>query len=695
MARWGDRGEDIALRLYSARLIGADPSLVLHGGGNVSLKRTVRDVLGREVEAILVKGSGRDLAALEPHDLVALELEPLRRLRAAPALDDAAMTNELRRASLDASAPPPSIETLVHAFLPHRFVDHSHADAVVTLTNTPRGEELVKEAAGDGVVLVPYVVPGFELARALARAHAEEPEADAFLLLHHGLFTVGENARSSYERHVEVVEGCRRLAEARVGGRRLVPVEAPPGDPAERAAWVAPLLRGLLARPTGDEDRPWRAPILEWRGGRETLRVLAAPEAAGLAASPPLVTDHLIRTRTHPLFVPDPPWDDPGTLRERLSAAVETYREEYRRYLSTHSARAATGAATQPAAVRGADPSPAVVLLPGAGAFCWGPSKREARIAADITERTLAAKERAHFLGGYRGLSPDHLFAMEFRGLQLAKKGADARPLTGRVVAISGGAGAIGAAVAEVCAEAGAHVLLADLDEERLARTVEDLGDRHGAGRAAAVATDVTDPAAVEACFARCCQIFGGLDVLVPNAGIARAAPLDCMEPADFQRVVEINLHGYFLFLREGIRLLKTQGLGGHIVINASKNVFAPGREFGAYSASKAGGHQLGKVAALELAEHGIRVNMINADGIFGDEDHPSGLWREVGPERARARGVPLEELPEFYRRRNLLKARVTGRHVGNAVVFFASGATPTTGATLPVDGGLPEAFPR
>ncbi|MFQ5889495.1 MAG: bifunctional aldolase/short-chain dehydrogenase [Gemmatimonadota bacterium] len=693
--RWEGCGEDVALRLYTARLIGADPALVLHGGGNVSLKRRLRTVLGEYVEAILVKGSGRDLAGLEPADLAALELTPLRRLRALPSLTDAEMVNELRRAAFDADAPLPSIETLVHAFLPHRYIDHSHADAVLALTNQPGGEAMVREAVGEGVVIVPYVRPGFELAIAMAEAHEQEPAADAFVLLHHGLFTGGEDARSAYERHIEIVDACELLAARRRGDRKLTTSFRTTAPPGELAARVAPILRGLLATATEDEDRPYRAPILDWRAGEDVLRFVNSAEAGELAATGPLVTDHLIRTRTHALYVRDPEWENPAALKELLREAVGSYRQAYRRYIEAHLA-VDTPAGGPPEAAREADTSPAVVLLPGAGAFCWGPTREDARIAADVTEHTLAVKETAHLIGGYRALPPEHLFEMEFRGLQLAKLPPEEEmPLTGRIVAISGGAGAIGAGVADRCAAAGAHVALADVDEARLRRTVEELETRWGAGRAAGLVMDVTDPASVRSGFERMCQLFGGVDVVVPNAGIARAAPIDSMDPAEFRLVMDINLFGYLLFMQEGIRILKAQGIGGHIVINASKNVFAPGREFAAYSASKAAGHQLGKVAALELAEHGIRVNMINADAVFGDAAHPSGLWETVGPERAKARGMPLEELPDYYRKRNLLKARVTGRHVGNAVVFFASGATPTTGATLPVDGGLPEAFPR
>lgn len=684
--QWGPQhGEQLALRLYTARLLGRDPDLVLHGGGNVSVKQPHQTIVGEQAEAIHVKASGHDLAAIEPGGMPALDLAYLRRLRRLDRLDDDAMVNQLRTHLFDASSPTPSIEALMHAFLPHRFVDHSHADAVLTLTNQPDGEHLVRDALGERAAILPYVAPGFELAKAVADLYEANPSVEGIVLLQHGLITFGDTARESYERHILLVDACEKAAARRLAGRSLTPGFRTDARPADLAAAVGPVLRGLLAVPTGDADRPYRRPILEWRAGGDVLAFVNSKEAAQLAAAGPLTCDHLIRTKPWPLFVERPAWSDAQHLRRQLQEAVESYRSRYRGYVAAHG-----GSAAQ------ADPSPKVVLLSGAGAFCWGPTKRDAQIAADITEHTLAAKAVAGLIGSYAALAPEHLFAMEYRSIQLAKLGERPdRPLEGQVVVISGGAGAIGAAVAEVCAKAGAHVVVTDLSEERLAKVVRGVEKAAGAGTAAALVMDVTDETSVRRGFEQTCRLFGGVDVLVPNAGVAHVAPIEQLDVQDFRRVMEVNVTGYLLFMREGIRVLKQQGLGGHIVINASKNVFGPGRDFGAYSASKAAGHQLGKVAAIELAEHNIRVNMINADAVFAHGDIASGLWSQVGPVRAKTRGLQTEDLPEYYRGRNLLKARVLGHHVGNAVVFFASNATPTTGATLPVDGGVIEAFPR
>ena len=336
-----------------------------------------------------------------------------------------------------------------------------------------------------------------------------------------------------------------------------------------------------------------------------------------------------------------------------------------------------------------------MILVPGIGIFTAGRTKQDARIAADIAEHTLRAKALANSIGRYTALSDADLFDMEYWSLEQAKLGKAKEPvLAGQVALVTGAAGAIGFAVCRKLVEAGAHVVVTDLEQGRLDAAVAEL-DPKRRGLAAGVVMDVTDERSVASGLDQASRLYGGIDILVLNAGIAHVSAIEETEPAAFRRVVDVNLVGYFLVLRTAAALLRRQGTGGNVIVNSSKNVFGPGADFGAYSASKAGAHQLGKVAALELAAAGVRVNMVNADAVFGDAARPSGLWQEVGPARARSRGLEPAELQHYYRSRNLLKATVTGEHVGNAVVFFASNLTPTTGATLPVDGGIPEAFPR
>ncbi len=667
-SRWSDReatelvarlaprwGEDLALRVYTSRLIGRDPDLVLHGGGNTSLKGPVTTLVGERVEALFVKGSGWDLAAIEPPGLPAVDLVHLRKLRALAELSDEEMVNQLRTHLFDAGAPNPSVETLLHAFLPHRFIDHTHADVALVVTNQPRDEAaaMVREAFGPRWAIVPYVMPGFALAKLAAEVYERDPSAEGLVLMNHGLFTFADDARTAYERMIAGVDRAERFVRARACTR------PPPGrgarpevPPAEAAARLAPVLRGALAEATGDADRPWRRMILEHR-------------ASG-----------------------DLPLDDAKALRERLDAVVATYRAAYDAYFEANRQRARTR-------VTKLDSFPRVVLVPGVGVVAAGRTKQEARIAADIAEHTLRAKALASAIGRYAALGDADLFDMEYWSLEQAKLGAAKEAaLAGQVALVTGAAGAIGFAICQKLIDAGAHVVAADLGGERLDAAVGELDPRRR-GLAAGVVMDVTDERSVAAGCAEACRLYGGVDILVLNAGVAHVSSIEATDAAAFRRVVDVNLTGYFLVLREAAALFRRQGTGGNVIVNSSKNVFAPGADFGAYSASKAGAHQLGKVAALELAAAGVRVNLVNADAVFGDAKRPSGLWQAVGPARARSRGLDPAALQDYYRQRNLLKAVVTAEHVGNAVVFFASNLTPTTGATLPVDGGVPDAFPR
>jgi rhamnulose-1-phosphate aldolase/alcohol dehydrogenase len=702
-SRWSDReaaefverlapkwGEDMALRVYTSRLIGRDPDLVMHGGGNTSLKGTVKTLVGDEMEALFVKGSGWDLDAIEPPGLPAVDLRHLRRLRALGALSDEEMVNQLRTHLFDAAAPNPSVETLLHAFLPHKFIDHTHADIALVVTNQPTAENeaLAREAFGSAWAVVPYIMPGFALAKLAAEVFEKSSKVEGLVLLNHGLFTFADDARTAYERMIAGVDRAERFVAARRkdAARVTVPVDLPRAEAA--ASRLAPILRAALAEPTGDGDRPWRRWVLDHRATEEGLRLLARADAAELALRGPLTPDHVIRTKgPHLSLDGNLPLDD-DALRTHVAAQIEQYRRAYDAYFSANAGRA-RGKVTK------LDATPRVLLVPGVGIFAAGRTKADARIAADIAEHTIVAKALANDVGRYTALSDGDLFDMEYWVLEQAKLGkAKEPPLAGQVALVTGAVGAIGFGICKQLVVAGAHVVLTDIDQGKLDAAVKQL-DPKGKGVAAGVVMDVTSEQSVAAGFAQAARLYGGIDVLVLNAGVAHVSKIEATDPQAFRRVLDVNLVGYFLCLREGAQLLRRQGTGGHVIVNSSKNVFAPGADFGTYSASKAGAHQLGKVAALELAGAGIRVNMINADAVFGDASRPSGLWQEVGPARAKSRGLDPSELQEFYRQRNLLKALVTPEHVGNAVVFLATNQTPTTGATIPVDGGVLEAFPR
>jgi rhamnose utilization protein RhaD (predicted bifunctional aldolase and dehydrogenase)/NAD(P)-dependent dehydrogenase (short-subunit alcohol dehydrogenase family) len=699
VARYGaEWGEPLALRTYSARLLGSEPSLVLHGGGNSSVKALWNNVFGEEVKALYIKASGADMATIAPSGHVGLDLEFLLRLRELSDMEDFEMVELLRTHLLHADSPTPSIEALVHAFLPATYVDHTHAGALLALTNRKGGAKAVVEALGDDVAVVPYVAPGFKLALATALAVKVHLKARGLVLSHHGLITWGPTAEESYEMMIDLVSHAESyLAKGRTN--HAVSTAPPAGAAApgpkteaavdERLARTAAVLRGLLADPTLDADRRYRRVVLLTMNTPEVLAALDAPSACEILVTPPLTTDHLIRTKALPLWVEGLDLDDEGKLRAGLSGAVEEYSRAYTAYVDRF-------ASAMPAGMEPFSPKPRVVMVPGLGVFCGGTDLREATIARDITQHTIATKAAIAASGGtYEGLPEAELFAMEYRTLQHAKlAGAVPAPLRGCVALVTGAAGAIGTGICQGLLEAGCLVVGSDLPGGALEDLVGTLGTEFP-GKIIGVAMDVTDPESVADAFAEVARLWGGVDLVVPNAGVAAVASLTELDLEAYRRLERVNVEGTLLVLAEAARWLKRQGTGGDIVLVSTKNVFCPGASFGAYSSTKAAAHQLARVASLELAADDVRVNMVSPDAVFSHGARRSGLWAEVGPGRMKARGLDEAGLEAYYRDRNLLRARVTATHVANAVLFFATRQTPTTGATIPVDGGLPDATPR
>ena len=674
----------LALRVYTSRLIGAEPGLVLHGGGNTSAKARVTTLLGEEMEVLFIKGSGWDLATIEPAGFPALDLGYLRKLRRLEALTDEEMVNQFRTHLRSAAAPDPSIETLVHAFLPHAFIDHTHADAIVTLTNLVDGEALLREALGPEIGILPFIMPGFPLAKEVARLYESRVSMDCIILMHHGIFTFADDAESAYAKMIDYVTRAENFIAEAVGKKpRPAARSAAKPDPAV----LLPMLRGALALP--DPTGQPRTMLLAVRHDADILAALDREDAEPLFTTGVLTPDHVIRTKNYPLFLDLQGTQGHEDIQARIGLRLTAYRERYDRYVTAQ----ATAQRVTPTRL---DPMPRVILVPGLGLVTAGATAKDAGIAADIASHTLRAKIQGAALGPYRELDEASIFAMEYWRLEQAKLGRT-RPqsLSGKVALVTGGGGAMALGIGRQLLAAGARLFLSEIDPVRLGRVTGRLAGEFGPGRVDGLVMDVTDLDSVTGGLNRLVLTCGGLDILVPNAGVAHVARLEDLDAAAFVRVMAVNCTGTFTMIKAAVPIFRRQGTGGHIIINSSKNVFAPSPAFGAYSASKAAAHQLGKIAALELAEIGVRVNMINADAVFGDEAVDSGLWAVVGPDRMRARHLDPAGLKDYYRQRNLLKTEVLADHVGHAVVFFASNQTPTTGATLPVDGGIPEAFPR
>ncbi|RTZ92406.1 MAG: bifunctional aldolase/short-chain dehydrogenase [Deltaproteobacteria bacterium] len=699
MKRWSNRelqkykdryakkfGEALAVRVYTSQLLGKDPDLVLHGGGNTSVKAPFTTLLGDKVPALYVKGSGWNMATAGPEGFVPLDLETLLRLRKLDELGDDAMFEQLRVAMLRPLSFNPSIEALAHAWIGKAYVDHTHANAILTLTNQDNGEERVREALGDDVLIRPYIHPGFYLSKDIADSLDASPNVRGIVLMHHGLFTFDDDPRVSYETHLELVDKAESYIQGKIS-RTFFVIDSE-GSDNTLVAKVAPIVRGALAGRTRDPDHPFSPVILRILRDEETLGLISHPDFRKIIEGPVLTADFLIRTKPWMAWVESPSLDDLEAFSRQIHETVHDFSQRYQAYYKRGVERTGRGFPMF-------NPSPRILVIPGLGVFCTGSTLKEANITADLAKATLRVKRDIIAMGGnYLGIPEEKLFEMEYWGPQLAKLSGEALPLAGRIAVITGAAGAIGSAICRKLCEEGCIVVGTDLEGERLedleARLTGEFGENFFA-----LPMDVTDEASVRKGFEAICLKYGGVDILISNAGIAFVKALDELDLEDFRRIEKVNVEGTLLFLKWGIKILKAQATGGDVVHISTKNVPSPGSSFGAYSATKAAAHQLARVASLELAPHGIRVNNLAPDAVFKGEGRKSGLWEVCGPERMKARGLDEQGLEEYYRNRNLLKIQVRADHVANGVFFFVSRQTPTTGATLPIDGGLPDATPR
>jgi rhamnulose-1-phosphate aldolase/alcohol dehydrogenase len=668
----------IDLLVYRSRLIGRDPGLVLRGAGNTSLKQDEIDFRGRAVPVIRVKGSGRDLATAVSADFAALRMDDLVPLREREAMTDEAMVDWLLRCLLEPGSPRPSIETLLHAFLPHAHVDHTHADAVLSITDTADPRRLVTEAFAGSAVLVRYRRPGFGLATDVSQAAGSAPGARAVVLERHGLITWGDSSKACYENTVAMVSRAEEYLAHRARGRAVFgAVERPPLPADERrraAARMLPRIRGLLA---GARESPEHV-IVRYDDGDEVLDFVGREAAAQISLAGPATPDHLMYIRARPLWLSD-------HSAESLRRDVEKYAAWYETYERKH-------AAGQGAPL---DRRPRVVLAPGVGMFTSWTDAARADLVGEVYRHAISVMRGAEGLGGYRSLAHQEMYDVETWPLELYRMSLAPGPreLEGRVALITGAARGIGRATALRLAASGCHVVVTDRDFEGVQALARAIEAEQGPGRALAQALDVTDETGVAIGFEAAVLAYGGLDILISNAGIAHVSPIDGMELADWRRSFDVNATGHFLVARAAVRIMKEQGTGGSLVFVASKNVLAPGKDFGAYSASKAAQAQLARILAIENGAQGVRVNMINPDAVFQD----SGLWSaDLREERARAHGIAPEALEEFYRKRNLLATRVTAEDVAEAALWLAGDRSArTTGCIITVDGGVREAFPR
>ncbi len=679
VSRWGKRwGEDLALRVYTSRLLGHEPALVLHGGGNTSAKGRAREISGAEAEVLWVKGSGWDLATIEPEGFPACRMAPLLACLALERLTDEDMVKALKSQMLDPTSPAPSVEALLHAFLPGRFVDHTHADAVLAVIDQPDGAARAAEVWGNEVLLVPYVMPGFLLARRVAELGERVRGKAVMILEQHGIFTWGDSARESYDRMIDAVTRAEEYIERKKArsSRPTADVGVVVSSDARHDAQrrLSPLVRGALER-AADGGRF----VLEWREEPEILTLVARHDARELSQIGPMTPDHVLRTKPVPAFL-DVDGGDDAAVRSALDAELFRYGAWYAEYFQENAPRFG-------ASLTRLDRLPRVMLWPGLGALTMGKTLDDARITGDVYAHTAKVILDATALGRYAPVTHTDLFDVEYWSLEQAKlkvKAAAAGPLARRIALVTGAAKGIGLATATHFLELGAHVLLSDVDQAGLTIAQATLAARFGR-RCAAFAADVTRAEEAKRIVAAVVDAFGGLDVVVSNAGNAPSGLLHTEAgEAALLRSLELNLLSHQFIAHSACDVFRAQGVGGCLLFNASKSAFNPGKEFGPYAVPKAAVLALMRQYAVDLGAQGIRANAVNADRIR------TALLDGLVESRARARGIS----PDEYFRDNLLHRETTALDVARAFAFLAT-AEATSGAVVTVDGGNAAAFPR
>ena len=653
-SRWSDQESsrctgDLALRVYTSRLLGAEPSLVLHGGGNTSVKSSITNLFGEQEQVIYVKGSGWDLETIEAAGFAPCRMQPLLALSTLESLSDPQMAAELRKSMTDLNAPAPSVEAILHAILPARFVDHTHADAILTMTNSPDGEQRVRELFGDRLVYVPYVMPGFKLARLCADLYPTQAGRNTvgMLLLKHGLFTFGETARDSYERMIELVSLAEGYLAKRVASA-AVAVEFPEASTTGSSSKA--LRAEIAALRKAVSDTAGSPMILSVRADAEAIAFATRPDVSKVSQRGPATPDHVIRTKRIPLLGRD------------VTAYADAYGEYFRELGNT--------------SLTMLDPAPRVILDSELGLVTIGRTAKDAAIVEEIYRHTMRIISQATALGGWEALPAQDVFDVEYWDLEQAKvrKGGAPPVLTGEVAVVTGAASGIGKACVASLLSRGAAVVALDRSSS--------VGSLHRRRDYLGLTCDVTSESEISRALEAGVRAFGGLDMLVLNAGIfPPSAPVSALSSDTWRQTMSINLDANLVLLRESHPLLKLSPRGGRVVIIGSKNVPAPGPGAAAYSASKAALQQLARVVALEWGTDRIRVNTIHPNAVFD-----TALWTpEIISARAASYGVSAEE----YRTNNVLKVEVASRDVAELAAELCGPLfAKTTGAQIPVDGG-------
>lgn len=668
--------------VYRSNLIGADRTVCNWGGGNTSMKTTEKDFRGREIEVMWVKGSGSDLATMKAHNFTGLRLDDIRPLIERDQMSDEEMVDYLSHCMIDSKHPRPSIETLLHAFLPYNHVDHTHPDAIISICCADNGKQIAEDIYGSRFVWVPYVRPGFTLSKMIADGVANNPNAELVLMEKHGLVTWGDTSEKCYEKTISIIQEAEQYIHERInqkqrfGGRRY---ESLPADKRKQIlAGIMPVIRGAVS----DEKQM----ILSYDDHEEVLEFVnsvQAPELSQIGAACP---DHLVHTKRVPLYIEwNPETQDAQELEDLLKSGIERFKAEYQAYFARN----------QQEGDQIFESAPRVILIPGIGMVNTGKSLAMSKVSGALYQRAIAVMKGSTSLGQFVSLNENESYHVEYWPLELYKLtlAPPEAEFSRKVALVTGGAGGIGSAACRRFAAEGGHVIAADLNIEGAQKIAEEINETYGEGRAMAVKMDVTNEEEVQSAFEEAALTYGGIDIVVNNAGLATSSPFDETSLKEWNLNINVLGTGYFLVAREAFKQMKQQNIGGSMVFVGSKNAVYAGKNASAYSSVKALETHLARCIAAEGGEYGIRVNSVLPDAVLQGSAIWGSSWRE---ERAAAYGIGQDQLEEHYRKRTTLLVNIYPQDIAESIAFLASSkAEKTTGCMVTVDGGVPAAFTR
>ena len=668
--------------VYRSNLIGTDRAVCNWGGGNTSMKTTVKDFRGRDVEVMWVKGSGSDLATMKAHNFTGLNLDDIRPLLEKAEMPDEEMVEYLSHCMIDSKHPRASIETLLHAFLPFKHVDHTHPDAIISLCCADNGKQIAEEIYGNRFVWVPYIRPGFTLSKMIAEGVKNNPNAELVLMEKHGLVVWGDTAKESYEKTIAIINEAESYINRKIetnqvfGGAKYEALSN--ADAEEILAAIMPVIRGAVS-----EEKKM---LLTYDRGEDVLEFVNSHDVKSLSQVGAACPDHLVHTKMVPLYVEwDPSTKDIGLLKEEVKKGIAAFKQAYIAYFDRNKNEGDQIFET----------APRVILIPGIGMINTGKNVAMSKVSGALYHRAIAVMKGATALGEFVSLNENESFNVEYWPLELYKLSLAPKEaeFSRKVAFVTGGAGGIGSETCRLLASEGAHVVLADLNLEGAEKIAAEINELYGEERALAVKMDVTSEQAVQEAYKKTALTFGGVDIIVNNAGLATSSPFDETTLQEWNLNMNVLGTGYFLVAREAFKQMKEQALGGSMVFIGSKNSVYAGKNAAAYSAVKAMETHLARCIAAEGGEFGIRVNSVLPDAVLQGSAIWGSRWRE---ERAAAYGIEPDQLEDHYRKRTTLLVNIYPKDIAEAISYFASSkAEKTTGCMITVDGGVPAAFTR